>query len=322
VREKTAAKATNENTIDQGARQAFASVDTSFMNAPFPEKLSDIDLAIIGIPFDLGTSYRPGARFGPRALRDLSVYMGLYTWGRKWPHDYDINQACKTRDFGDVRCPPGQPEKMVKNAETMASLILSADASILMLGGDHFTTLPLLRAYSKKYGTLSLVHFDAHTDDVVSEESHHGAQFYRGKKEGLIDPTSSVHVGIRSAYNRESSEGYNILDAIFVNEHTAAEIGDEIRETVGDNPVYLSFDIDFIDPAFAPGTGTPEIAGPDTFKSRAVLWSIEGLNVVGGDVVEVSPPYDNSGQITALAGATIGLDILYLLGTARKRLQH
>lgn len=198
-------------------------------------------------------------------------------------------------------------------------LILSRGASILMLGGDHFSTYPLLRAYGKRYGPLSLVHFDAHPDDLALEDNHHGALFYRSTKEGSIDPTRSVHVGIRSSYDRSASEGDVVLDAIFVNEHSATEIGDAIRATVGDNPVYLTFDVDFIDPAFAPGTGTPVIGGPDTFKSRAILWSIEGLNVVVGDVVEISPPYDNPGQITALAGATIAVDILYILGTARKR---
>ena len=175
----------------------------------------------------------------------------------------------------------------------------------------------MLRAYRNKYGPLSLIHFDAHTDEEPDELHNHGGQFYRSVKEGIVDPTRSVHVGIRTAY-ASPGQGYHVLDGMFVHNHTPDEIGDHIREIVGDNPAYLTFDIDFIDPAFAPGTGTPVIGGPDTFKCRAILWSLEGLNVVGGDVVELSPPYDQA-EITALVGATLALDILYVLGAARER---
>ncbi len=322
VRKNPDADGKLEDLINREGHQALVGLDTSFMNAPFPTDQADTELAILGIPFDLGTSYRPGARFGPRALRDLSQYTGLHGRGRAWPRDYDVKERYKTRDFGDVRCPPGHPEKMIKNTELMAGLILSVGASILMLGGDHFATYPILRAYAKRYGPLSLVHFDAHTDDLDSEEYNHGAQFYRAVQEGLVDPRRSVHIGVRSPYDRSTGKGFSVLDGLFVNEHTAAQIGNEVRKIVGESPVYLTFDIDFIDPAFAPGTGTPVIGGPDTFKSRAILWSVEGLNIVGGDVVELSPPYDNPGQITALAGATIAVDILYTLGAARERFKR
>lgn len=295
------------------------SFSPQFLDAPLPRDLSDTEIAIFGIPFDQSTSFRPGARFGPRAIRDFSPHIGLYGRVEVWPRDYDIRKKYKTRDYGDVTCPAGDAEKMIENAEKMARLSLEVGASILMLGGDHFATYPLLRACCNRYGPLSLIHFDAHTDDFPMDGHHHGAQFYRSVKEGLVDPARSVHIGARTSYEHSINQGYNVLDAVFVNEHTADEIGREIRKIVGKNPAYLTFDIDFIDPAFAPGTGSPVIGGPDTFKSRAILFRAEGLNVIGGDVVEVSPPYDYPAQITALAGATIASDILYILGTARER---
>jgi agmatinase len=182
---------------------------------------------------------------------------------------------------------------------------------MLALGGDHFITLPILRAYAKHHGEMALIHFDAHTDTYSNGSNYdHGTMFYHAPKEGLISAKHSVQIGIRTEYNYDD-HGFNVINAMQANDQSAEEIVAQIRSIIGDKPVYITFDIDCLDPAFAPGTGTPVCGGLNSDKVLKIIRGLAGINVVGMDVVEVSPPYDQS-DLTALAGATIALELLYV----------
>jgi len=285
----------------------------SFMRRPYSRDLAGIDIAVIGIPYDLGTTNRPGARLGPRGIREQSLLVD-FPWG-VWPWDFNPFDRHTVIDYGDVAFTAGAVDAMIAAVEEQAGRILDAGVALLSLGGDHFVSLPLLRAHAKTHGPLSLVHFDAHSDTWVKEEYNHGSMFYHAVREGLVDPARSVQVGIRTP--NPDTHGFTLLHADRVARDGPEKTADAIRRVVGDHRVYLTFDIDCLDPAYAPGTGTPVVGGPTTAEARAILTRLAGINVVGGDQVEVSPPYDPTGQITALAGATLAADILYLISIAR-----
>ena len=285
----------------------------SFMRRPYGRDLAGVDIAVIGIPYDLGTTNRPGARLGPRGIREQSLLVD-FPWG-VWPWAFNPFDRHRVLDYGDVAFTAGAVDGMIAAVEEQAGRILDAGVSLLSLGGDHFVSLPLLRAHARAHGPLSLVHFDAHSDTWAKEEYNHGSMFYHAVREGLVDPTRSVQIGIRTP--NPDTHGFNILHADRVARDGPEKTADEIRRIVGDHKVYLTFDIDFLDPAYAPGTGTPVVGGPTTAEARTILTRLAGLRVVGGDQVEVSPPYDPTGQITALAGATLAADILYLISIAR-----
>ena len=287
----------------------------SFYRAGYAKSPEGVELAVLGVPYDLGTTGRPGARFGPRAVRELSTTMAEFPWG-VWPWDYDIREAFTMRDMGDVTGFIGYPDRLCPAVEAKATEILDAGASLLSIGGDHFIALPLMRAHAKKYGPLAMIHFDAHSDTWVDEDLNHGTMFYHGLKEGVIDAAHSVHVGLRTP--NPDTHGIDIWDANKCLATPAEDVAAAIRERVGDRPAYVTFDIDFLDPSYAPATGTPVVGGPSTAYARAVLQNLKGLNIVGGDQVEVAPHYETASQITALAGATIACDILYLMAEARK----
>jgi len=289
--------------------------DISFLRAGRADTADDVDIAVIGIPYDLGTTGRPGARFGPRGVREQSLAVGEFEWG-VWPWDYDIRAEHTVRDLGDVTGFTAYPERLCPILEAEAGKILDTGASLFSIGGDHFVSLPLLRAHAKKHGPLALIHFDAHSDTWIDEDLNHGTMFYHAIKEGILDPERSVHVGLRTP--NPDMHGILNLDADICLTTPAGEITDRIRERVGGAKAYLTFDIDFLDPAYAPATGTPVSGGPTTGYGRHVLQGLKGLNIIGGDQVEVAPHYEGPGQITALAGATVGADILYLIGEARK----
>jgi agmatinase len=286
----------------------------SFLRCPYTRDLKDVDLAVLGIPFDLATTNRPGARFGPRALREQSAFVGEYPWG-VWPWEFDLRERFSVIDYGDVDFNVGYPQRMIEEVERIAGHILDAGVSLLGLGGDHFVAYPLLRAQATRHGPLSLVHFDAHSDTWTSEDYNHGTMFYHAVRDGLIDAAHSIQIGLRTP--NPDTHGLTILDARSLLEHGPRAAVERVRAVVGDRPVYLTLDIDFLDPAYAPGTGTPVIGGPTTHQARELLFGLRGLNVVGGDQVEVAPAYDALGQITALAGATLAADILYLIALAR-----
>lgn len=288
----------------------------SFLNLPFCEDIStsDADAAILGLPYDLATSGRAGTRSGPNAIRQASANL---RWEEaRWPWPFSLADKLKVVDCGDVHFYQGNHEAFVAACEERAAEIISAGKKLLSLGGDHYVALPLLRQHAKKYGKLALVHFDAHTDtDEDGWIYDHGAMFHHARMEGLLDDSRSVQVGIRTWYD-PASHPFRVIDANACCAQSADAISAAIRETVGSGPVYVSFDIDCLDPAFAPGTGTPVAGGLSSNHALAILRGLAGLDLVGMDVVEVAPAYDVS-QITALAAATLGLDFLYLLAAGK-----
>ncbi|MDF2096554.1 agmatinase [Aquibaculum arenosum] len=283
----------------------------SFLRRRYSKDLSDVDLAVMGVPFDLATTNRPGARFGPQAVRAASAIMA---WARPHGLPFDPRDLLSIVDTGDCVFDPFHPATVPDAIEAAARRVLDAGAALLSIGGDHFISYPLLKAHAAKHGPLALLHFDAHSDTWTGEEDdiNHGTMFWHAQREGLIDPACSVQVGIRT-YNAET-HGFTILDAPWVHRHGIDDVIARIRETLGNRKIYLTFDIDGLDPAFAPGTGTPVVGGLSTAQALGILRGLQGLNFVGFDVVEVAPAYD-SAQITALAAAQIGFEFLALYAT-------
>ncbi|MGP3591374.1 agmatinase [Vagococcus sp. WN89Y] len=269
---------------------------------------SDAEWVITGIPFDMATSGRAGARHGPGAIRQISTNLA---WEHhRFPWQFDMRERLNVVDCGDLVYAFGDAREMSERLQTHAEQLLAAGKRMLSFGGDHFVTLPLLRAHAKHFGKMALVHFDAHTDTYSNGcEVDHGTMFYTAPQEGLIDPHHSVQIGIRTEFDKDN--GFTVLDACQVNDRSVAEILAQVKSVTGDLPVYLTFDIDCLDPAYAPGTGTPVPGGLSTDKALKLLRGLKDLNIVGMDLVEVSPPYDHA-QITALAGATLALEMLYI----------
>ena len=285
----------------------------SFWSLPYSQDLSGVDVAVIGAPFDMTTSNRPGTRFGPRGIREASVYVGYYPQ-YFYPWDFNPKNNFKLIDWGDNAQKVPNVDEWRKMYEENVTKIMDAGASVLGLGGDHSTTDPIVRAVGKKHGKLSVIHFDSHTDAWETPHPSHGSMFWDLRRDDVIDASSSIQLGIRTPW--DDSLEYNVKDARWVNSHSTQEIVDEIKNTVGDNKIFLTFDIDFLDAAVAPGTGTPVCGGPSMAVAREILLGLAGLPIVGADIVEVSPPYDVA-QITQIAGATVALDLLHLLCKAR-----
>ncbi|NAW60329.1 MULTISPECIES: agmatinase [unclassified Vibrio] len=282
----------------------------TFLRQPYQRNPleSDADLVVLGVPLDMATSGRPGARMGPDAIRRASVNLA---WeGKKFPWEFNVFKRAKVIDAGDLVFDCGDAEDFTYRLEAATSEILKSGKTMLALGGDHFITLPILRAYAKHHGEMALIHFDAHTDTYANGSSYdHGTMFYHAPNEGLISPKHSVQIGIRTEYAQER-HGFNVINAMQANDLPVADIVTQVRDITGDKPVYVTFDIDCLDPAFAPGTGTPVCGGLNSDKVLKIIRGLAGMNIVGMDVVEVSPPYDQS-DITALAGATIALELMY-----------
>ena len=269
----------------------------------------DVDAVVMGIPYDLGTSGRAGARDGPTAIRRASA--NLRWEANRFPWDFKLADRLRAIDYGDLKFMYGDSADMLAQVEERTAAITRAGKTLVSFGGDHFVTLPLLRGHARTHGMLALIHFDAHTDTYLEDEKYnHGSMFYHAPREGLIAPSRSVQVGIRTDYDRPSHE-FLVIDANEANEQAVAATIAAIRERVGDSPAYLTFDIDGLDPAFAPGTGTPVVGGLSTSRVLRILQGIADLNIVGFDVVEVAPAYDHA-EITALAGATLALEFLYM----------
>jgi agmatinase len=283
----------------------------TFWHAPHTQDLNGIEFVVYGVPCDIEIVNRPGTRFGPRAIREQSLYVGLP--GIHWPFDYDFVDRYKIIDYGDIPFYPGQVDQMLANAEEHISMMSAAGAGTLGLGGDHLVAYPAIKAHAKHHGKLSLIHFDAHTDTFEAKHLNHGSMFWYAAKEGLIDPESSIQIGIRTVIPPDSR--FNILTADKCLHMGAAAIVEKIRSIVGERKCYVSLDVDGMDPAHAPGTGTPLPGGITSAMQREILWGLSGMNIVGGDVVEVSPPYDPS-HITAILGATLGMDILHVMAEA------
>ena len=285
----------------------------SFLRRPYTRALEGADVAVTGIPFDLATTNRPGARLGPRAVRAASAQL---SWGPPWPWGFDPTKRLAIVDAGDCTVDHGRPAGIPACIERHAAHVLSAGASMLSIGGDHFITLPLLRAHAQKYGPLALVHFDAHSDTWRDEDGRidHGTMFYHAVREGVVEIDRSVQIGIRT--HNDDRMGFTWLDAAWVHEHGPDAAAEETRRIVGDARAYLTFDVDCLDPACAPGTGTPVTGGLSTYQAQRIVRGLSGIDFVAMDVVEVAPAYDVA-EITALAAASIALDYLCLLARDR-----
>jgi len=286
----------------------------SFMRRQYSKDLQGADVVVSGIPLDLGTSFRSGARLGPAAIRAASVQLNeeLYPWG------YGPCEKLAVIDYGDCWLDVHNPHTIFNSIYQHAKTILTSGATMLTMGGDHYVTYPLLKAHAEKFGApLSLIHFDAHCDTWADDEPdslNHGTMFYKAVKDGLIDPATSVQVGIRT-WN-EDFMGIPILGADWVHEHGTAAVAQKIHDIVGKRPTYLTFDIDCLDPAFAPGTGTPVPGGLSSAQALAILRKLTDMNLIGMDVVEVAPAYDHA-EITALSAAQIAAEMLCLLSEQR-----
>ncbi len=288
----------------------------SFLRRRYTKDLAGVDLAITGVPFDQAVTNRPGTRLGPRAIREASTlqpYDPPYGWG------YDPLSELAIADYGDLAFDYAKVSEFPKALEAHVRGILQAGAASITLGGDHYISFPILKAYAEKYGPLSLIQFDAHTDtwpDDDMDRIDHGTMFYKAVKLGLVDPARSVQIGIRTV--NPDPLGVHIIDAREVHEKGPAAAAAKAREIVGDAPCYLSFDIDCLDPAFAPGTGTPVWGGLSSGQAAITLRDLAGINLVGGDVVEVSPPFD-AGGATAVAGAHVAMELICLWGWTRRK---
>jgi len=280
----------------------------SFLRRTYTRDIAGADVVVSGIPFDMATSNRPGARLGPRGIRAASVGLAEL---QSYPFGFDLFEHLEIADYGDCFIDFGHPEEVVERVEAHCREILAHDAFMVTLGGDHFVTYPILRAHAAKYGPLSLVHFDAHCDTWEDDGNRldHGSMFLRAIREGIIDPTRSVQVGIRT--HNDDTFGMTVLGAPWVHREGVGAALDVIHEVVGDNQAYLTFDIDCLDPAFAPGTGTPVAGGLSTAQALEAVRGLGALELVGMDVVEVAPPYDVA-EVTALAAATIAHDVICL----------
>ena len=293
----------------------------TFMRAPLIDDPSEFDIAMIGVPYDGAVTNRPGARHGPREIRNASSMMrSIHPSTRINPYE-----LCRVGDGGDVPFTRAYDiEGAHADIEEFFSTFHRAGVTPLAAGGDHSITLPILRAVASEE-PVGLIHIDAHTDtwdEFMGSRYSHGAPFRRAAEEGLIDPERTVQIGIRGAQN--SSEGWDYSESsgmrvLFMDEvsHMGIDaVAEEARRVVGTGPSYLSFDIDSLDPAFAPGTGTPEVGGLTTVESLSLLRNLRGVRLIGADVVEVAPAYDPSGT-TALVGATMMYEVLCLLAEGR-----
>jgi agmatinase len=285
----------------------------SFMRRRYSKELDGADAVILGIPFDAAVSNRPGARFGPQAIRRASA---IFDNDPQYPFSRDLFEAMDVIDYGDVLLDYGNHQKTPALIEAEATRIIASGPFLLSLGGDHFVTWPLLKAHAAKHGPLALVHFDAHQDtwDDDGERMDHGSFVGRAVRQGIIDPKHSIQIGIRT--HAPEDFDIRILHGYEVEDLCSQAIADEILAHVGDRSCYLTFDIDCLDPAFAPGTGTPVAGGPSSAKILSVLRKLGPLDIRGADVVEVAPAYDHA-DVTAIAGATVAM---YMLGLRAERL--
>jgi agmatinase len=291
------------------------------MRAPHVTELAGVDAVVYGIPFDTATSYLTGPRFGPEAIRSASALIRPYNPAL----GVNVVEELSLVDYGDVPVSPGDTERTYAQVEEALAPIVAAGIFPVALGGDHSITLAELRALARRYGPLSLVQLDSHGDtweQYFGQKFFHGTTFKRAVEEGVVDASSSVQAGMRgSLYGSGDIDdakemGFTVLTTDELRALGPAEYGKLVLDTVGARPVFVSFDIDFLDPAFAPGTGTPEVGGFSTAEALAFLRALKGIKLAGCDVVEVSPPYDGPGMQTALAAANVVYDLLSLRALA------
>ncbi|MDV7269543.1 agmatinase [Thioclava sp. A2] len=305
---------TREDKRGLAFENAFGGALSAFRRR-YTKDLTGVDLALTGLPFDQAVTNRPGARFGPRAIREASALQAFdapYGWG------YDPMSTLDIVDYGDMAFDYANVAEVPARVQAHIAGILAAGAGSVTFGGDHFLTLPILRAYAEKFGPVALIQFDAHSDTWVDDDPariDHGTFLYKAIKEGVVLPETTVSVGIRT--DNPDTLGVTILDAPSVHAQGVEAALARIRAVVGDRPTYITFDIDCLDPAFAPGTGTPVWGGLASWQAAALMRGLAGVNLVGGDVVEVSPPYDTTGA-TAIAGAHVAMELIALYGWTRR----
>lgn len=287
----------------------------TFMRRPYSRELQNADIAILGVPFDLAVCNRPGTRFGPRAIRQAS--RDISSWKNQYPWGFNPFEYVKVFDYGDVVYRYGNAAEMVAQTQACVADILQKGAQTLSLGGDHFVSLPILREVAKVHGPISLVHFDAHTDTERNDNPYdHGCMFYRAVEEGIVDPTRSVQVGIRTDYDKEKDQ-FTVIDSATVHRTGIDATVGKIKQIIGNHTSYLTFDIDALDPAFAPGTGTPVPGGLTSNQALEIMRGIQDIDFIGMDIVEVAPDYDHS-EITALVAAQLGLEYICMKATSKQ----
>ena len=295
---------------------------STFCRLPELRDVPYCDVAILGVPFDSGTSYRPGARFGPQAIRQASRHLRTNFHPA---YDTEPFRTIQVADAGDVACNPYNIDEAIAQIEAAADELYQKAPVIVSLGGDHTIAVPLLRSVNKVVGQVALVHFDAHLDTwdtYFGAPYTHGTPFRRAAEEGLFNDDASMHVGIRGPlYSsddlaKDEELGFRIVHCDELESHGVEHVVKRIRKRVGDQPLYLSIDIDVLDPAHAPGTGTPEIAGITSRELIGIIRGLQGLNLVAADVVEVAPAYDHA-EITSLAAATIAFEMVNLVACHR-----
>jgi len=289
----------------------------TFARCPHVEDAEGVDVAVLGIPFDTATTNRPGARFGPEAIRSASIALRPYNPVQK----AQVFGRLSVADLGDVPVTPGNAEKTVAQIAEGLEPIVRSGARTLCLGGDHLVVLGELRAHAAVQGPLGVVLLDAHADvwdTYCGERYYHGSPFRRALEEGLVDPGRSLLAGMRGPVYGPDDEnvprelGFEVISGEELVALSHEEYGERVRRRVAEGPVFLSFDVDVLDPAFAPGTGTPEAGGLSTREALGYLRALRGLRFSGYDVVEVSPPYDGPGQPTAVAAANVAFELLTL----------
>jgi agmatinase len=311
---------------DSMTQPRIASGPRTFMRLPFVEDLAavaaDVDVAAIGVPTDSAVSYRSGARFGPEAIRSASVLLRDHNPAT----GIDVTTALSMVDAGDAPVVPGYHELTLQRLQEHLTPVYRAGIVPLLLGGDHSLTMAEMRAIAEVAGPISVIHFDAHgdvLDDYYGVKHFHGTMFRRAVEEGIVDPSRSIQAGMRGSVHPDDVEagaalGYDVVWWPELAELAPAEFGARVRGRVGGSPVIVSFDIDFLDPACAPGTGTPEVGGPTTYQAIQLVRALGPLNYRGFDVVEVAPPYDPA-DITSHAAAVIAFELLGQLAGSRRR---
>ncbi|SMX50398.1 agmatinase [Maliponia aquimaris] len=288
----------------------------SFLRRKYTKDLAGVDVAVTGLPFDQAVTNRPGTRLGPRAIREASLLQPCdapYGWG------YDVLSEFAIADYGDMPFDYARPAEVWDRITDHVGGILDAGAACVVLGGDHSVTFGCLKAHAERHGPLSVIQFDAHSDTWTDDDMtriDHGTFLYKAAKLGFVDPERSVQIGIRT--DNPDTHGFNILDARAVHRNGPEWVAERVHEIVGQRPCYLTFDIDALDPAFAPGTGTPVWGGLSSHQAAVILRHLAGIDLKGGDVVEVSPPFDTTGA-TAIAAAHVATEILCLWGWTRRK---
>jgi len=308
----------NENPAYGAGLEPFAGIPT-FMRQPASRNLDGIDVAAVGIPFDSGTTYRNGTRMGPRKIRECSLAM----WGYNRVLDIGPLDVLNLVDYGDIAVESGSIETTFERITREVQSIVDAGVNVISLGGDHSISFPLLKAHAEKYGPLAVVHLDAHCDTEEGCYSH-CTPFADAHNSGLIDTSAYIKVGIRGPITESDevqvakSQGAQILTIERCFKEGIDAVIEHIHHAVGNKSVYVSLDIDAVDPAYAPGTGTPEVGGFTSFQILQIVRGLKGLDTVGFDLVEVSPPYDSPGEITSILAANLAFEFLSLLALKKR----